>query len=175
MFRSKPLRSLLAALFALWPLAPVQAGAPRAASPPAQANAALLFPLEIIKNRDLDFGYLAAPTAAGTAVIDPETDTISRTGGVVLLGGAPHAAMFTGAAKSTSVVIIRIPKQTITLTRVGGTETMTVSNWTLQGLDKRAAAARVAFDFRVGGTLNVNANQAEGLYVGTFDVSIQYP
>jgi len=164
----------LLALSAL--VVPVAAGAaPRAATTPAQATAAMLFPLEIIKNRDLDFGYLAAPTAAGTVVINPETDTITSTGGVLLLGGSPHAALFTGAAKSNSVVIIRIPKQPITLTRVGGSETMTVSNWTLEGLDKRDAAARVAFDFRVGGTLNVNANQAEGTYVGTFDVSIQYP
>jgi hypothetical protein len=135
----------------------------------------MLFPLEILKNRDLDFGNLAAPTAAGTAVINPETDTITSTGGVLLLGGTPQAAMFTGAAQGNSVVIIRIPKQSITLTRVGGTETMTATNFTLQGLDKRAVAARVAFDFRVGATLNVNANQAEGTYVGTFDVSIQYP
>jgi hypothetical protein len=52
---------------------------------------------------------------------------------------------------------------------------MTLSNFTLEGLDKRAVAARVAFDFRVGGTLSVAANQADGTYVGTFDVSIQYP
>jgi hypothetical protein len=175
MFRSTAFRCLFAAPLALCLGAPAQAAAPVGAATPAQAQAAMLFPLEIITNRDLDFGYLAAPTAAGTAVIDPETDTITSTGGVQLLGGSPHAAMFTGAAKSTSVVIIRIPKQPVTLTRVGGTETMTVSNWTLQGLDKRAAAARVAFDFRVGATLNVNANQAEGTYVGTFDVSIQYP
>jgi hypothetical protein len=157
-------------------LVPAAAGAaPRAAATPARAQAAMLFPLEILKNRDLDFGYVAAPTAAGTVVINPETDTISATGGAMLLGGSPHAAMFTGAAKSNAVVIIRIPKQAITITRVGGTETMTVSSWTLQGLDKRAVAAQVAFAFRVGATLNVNANQAEGTYVGTFDVSIQYP
>lgn len=167
-------RGLLAALLALCPLAHAE-GAPVAAATKAQATAAMLFPLEILKNRDLDFGNLAAPTAAGTAVINPETDTITSTGGVLLLGGTPRAAMFTGAAQGNSVVIIRIPKQSITLTRVGGTQTMTASNFTLQGLDKRAVAARVAFDFRVGATLNVNANQAEGTYVGTFDVSIQYP
>ena len=37
------------------------------------------------------------------------------------------------------------------LTRVGGTETVTVSNFTLQGLNKRAVAAQQAFTFRVGG------------------------
>jgi hypothetical protein len=149
--------------------------APRAAATPAQATGTLLFPLEIVKNRDLDFGNVGTTAAAGTVVINPETDTISSTGGAVLLGGAPHAAQFTGAAKGNNVVIIRIPKQPVTLTRVGGTQTMIADNFTLQGLDKRAVAARVAFDFRVGATLNVNANQAEGTYVGTFDVSIQYP
>lgn len=150
--------------------------APIAAPTPAQANAVMLFPLEIVKNRDLDFGNIAATGAAGTVVIDPETDTISATGGALLVGGGnPHAAQFTGAAKGNNVVIIRIPKQPITLTRAGGTETMIANNFTLQGLDKRAVAARVAFDFRVGATLNVNANQAEGTYAGTFDVSIQYP
>jgi len=149
--------------------------APRAAATPAQATGTLLFPLEIVKNRDLDFGNVGTTAAAGTVVINPETDTISSTGGAVLLGGASHAAQFTGAAKGNNVVIIRIPKQPVTLTRVGGTQTMIADNFTLQGLDKRAVAARVAFDFRVGATLNVNANQAEGTYVGTFDVSIQYP
>ncbi|MFL6801226.1 MAG: DUF4402 domain-containing protein [Sphingomicrobium sp.] len=173
MSRLFPLRLL--ALTALLVPAAGQA-APKAAPTPARANAVMLFPLEIVKNRDLDFGNIATTAIAGTVVIDPETDTISATGGALLVGGGtPHAAQFTGAAKGNNVVLIRIPKQPVTLTRVGGTETMTANNFTLQGLDKRAVAARVAFDFRVGATLNVSANQAEGTYVGTFDVSIQYP
>lgn len=158
-------------------LAPVAGqAAPVAAPTPAQANAVMLFPLEIVKNRDLDFGNIASTGVAGTVVINPETDTIAATGGALLVGGGtPHAAQFTGAAQGNHVVIIRIPKQPVTLTRVGGTDTMTANNFTLQGLDRRAVAARVAFDFKVGATLNVKANQAEGSYVGTFDVSIQYP
>jgi hypothetical protein len=73
------------------------------------------------------------------------------------------------------VVIVRIPKTPITLTRVGGTETMTVSNWTLSGNSNRTVVAQEPFSFSVGGTLFVNANQVEGDYVGTFDVQIQYP
>jgi len=93
--------------------------APKAAPTPAQATGTLLFPLEIVKNRDLDFGNVGTTAAAGTVVINPETDTISSTGGASLLGGTPHAAQFTGAAKGNNVVIIRIPKQPVTLTRVG--------------------------------------------------------
>ena len=73
-----------------------------------------------------------------------------------------------------------------TLTRVGGGGTMTVNNlaldptpdlvpigngnqrrWEIQPNDG-------IFDFRVGGTLNVGANQAGGTYDGTFVVTVQY-
>ena len=174
MFAFTPSRLLGSAALALCACGAAQA-APIASASDASATGAILHPLEILKRDDLDFGYVGVGATAGTVVINPNTGAITRTGGAVLLGGTPHPAMFTGAAKSSSVVIIRIPKQPITLTRVSGTQTMTVSNFTLEGLDRRAAARNVAFDFRVGGTLNVNANQAEGVYVGTFEVSIQYP
>ena len=167
-------RCIAAALVALCTIAPA-AAAPIAAVDDAGATTALLHPLQVLKRQDLDFGYVQAGTTAGTVVIDPNTSAISATGGATLLGGTPHPALFTGAAKSNSVVNIKIPKQPITITRVNGTETMTVSKFTLEGLDKRQAAKNVSFDFRVGGTLNVSANQAEGLYVGTFEVSVQYP
>lgn len=135
---------------------------------------ALLHPLELIKQEDLDFGYVGT-IAGGTIVIDPDTNAVSATGGALMLGGTPHAALFTGAAQSSSVVVIRVPKQPITITRIGGTETMTVTDFTLQGLDKRAVAAKVSFDFRVGATLIVGANQPDGTYSGTFEVTVQYP
>jgi len=80
---------------------------------------------------------------------------------------------FDGSDEKFAVALGRTLEQVQAM--IGGTETMTLSNFTLEGLDKRAVAARVAFDFRVGGTLSVAANQADGTYVGTFDVSIQYP
>ena len=89
--------------------------------------------------------------------------------------GLPYAALFEAISPAKNVVIIRIPRNPITLTRVGGTETMTVSNWTLSGNSKRNTVAHEPFAFKVGGTLSVNANQAEGLYLGNFDVEIQYP
>lgn len=174
MTRSQLLRALVAA--ALFAPAIGRAGAaPVSARINADGEVALLHPLEIIRKRDLDFGYVARPAVAGSVTINPNTGAVTTTGGLMLLGGTRHSALFTGAAKSNSVVIVRIPKQPVTLTRFGGTDTMTVSNFTLEGLDKRQAAAKVSFDFAVGATLNVKANQPEGLYTGTFEVSIQYP
>jgi len=141
----------------------------------ATGNATIIRPLTITKVKDMDFGFLATSTA-GTAVLDPDTDSLSVTGGVTLVGGSAHSAEFVGAAQSNSVVNIKVPKQPSTLTRVGGTETMTASNFTLQGgLSKRALAKADSFTFRVGATLNVAGGQAEGTYIGTFDVTVQYP
>ena len=138
------------------------------------ATVDLLSPLTIQKLQDLDFGTVAV-TGAGTAVIDPLPNTITTTGGLVAAGGAPHAALFRGAASQNSVVNIKLPKQPITLTRVGGTQTVTVSNFTLDGPSKKQMAQATTFDIRVGATLTVPAGQVAGQYIGTFDVTAQYP
>ena len=73
------------------------------------------------------------------------------------------------------MVNIKLPKQPITLTRVGGTQTVTVSNFTLDGPSKRQMGQAVTFDIRIGATLTVPAGQIAGQYIGTFDVTAQYP
>jgi len=163
---------LILALALLAPATMTHAATP---APQASAGATIIHPLTVTKLRDMDFGAAAALTA-GTAVLDPDTDTLSTTGGVTAVGGTPHCAEFIGAAQSNSVVNLKVPKQPTTLTRVGGTETMTASNFTLQGgLNKKVLAKLESFTFRVGATLNVAAGQAQGTYVGTFDVTVQYP
>ena len=166
--------SLIAALpFAL--LAPAAAiGAP--VSPPTQppAQAALMRPLTLTKLNDMDFGKLGV-TANGTAVINPVTDSMTTTGGVLSLGGTPRAATFRGVAQGSSVVIIRIPNGGINLVRAGGSETILLNAFTLDGQSKRAMAQAGIFDFKVGATLRPTANQVDGLYTGTFEVTIQYP
>lgn len=143
-------------------------------TPPATGNATIIHPITVLKTKDMDFGSLSA-VAAGTAVLEPNADAFSTTGGTMAVGGAPHCAEFVGSALSSMVVNIKVQNQPATLTRVGGTETMTVTNFTLQGQSKRVLAQALSFTFRVGGTLNVAANQAEGTYAGTFDVTVQYP
>ncbi len=166
-------RSVVLALPALFAAAPI-AAAPRAAIPPATANALIIFPVTITKLSDMDFGLLTV-TGAGTVVIEPNGNTLTTTSGVIPVGTQWHAAEFVGASAGSSVVNIKLTNQPFTLTRQGGTETMTVSSLTLQGQAKRTLAAATSFTFRVGGTLNVGAGQVEGLYTGTFNVDIQYP
>lgn len=162
-------------ILALALLAPAAARADPVAAPTAPpAQAALLRPLTLTKLNDMDFGNLGV-TANGTAVIDPVTDTMTTSGGVIALGGTARAATFRGVAQGNAVVIIRVPNGGISLTRVGGSETILLNAFTLDGQSKRAMAEAGVFDFKVGATLRPSAGQADGLYTGTFDVTIQYP
>jgi hypothetical protein len=145
-----------------------------AVSKVATGNVALLSPLTVLKRTDLDFGTLVV-TGAGTAVVDPVSGTRTATGGVVPAGTAAHPATFTATGNRNSVVNIRLPKGAITVTRVGGTQTMTVSNWTLDGNTNRKVPTTQTIDFAIGATLNVGANQTPGVYSGTFSVTVQYP
>jgi hypothetical protein len=139
----------------------------------ATGTANIILPATINKLYDMDFGFVTV-TTAGTAVVDSNTDAVTTTGGVLFAGGSPHAAQFEAVSPSKTVVHIRLPKTAATLTRIGGTETMTVDNWTINGSGTRNVVAHETFAFKVGGTLNVAANQAEGIYEGTFAVTIDY-
>ena len=147
--------------------------APVASATPAQGRAQIHLPASIRLMNDLNFATLVV-TSAGTAVINPNTDLMTTTGGVVHYGGTPYSALFEAVSPLKTVVHIRAPKKAITLTRVGGTETMQVDNFTVSGTGSRNVVAKETFSFSVGGTLYVNANQAEGLYAGTFTVELQY-
>lgn len=150
------------------------AGAQTVPDKDAIASVNILPPGSVRKLQNLNFAWLAV-TAAGTATVDPNTDLMSVSGGVAHVGGTPYAAEFEAVSPKKGVVIIRLPKTPATLTRSGGTETMTVGNWTMNGSDRRNVSAKEPFAFKVGGTLTVAANQAEGMYVGEFTVEIQYP
>jgi hypothetical protein len=170
-----PVRMSLAAILPLVLLAPAGGlAAPVAPPAPPPAQAALLRPLTLTKLNDMDFGHLGV-IANGTAVINPVTDTMSTTGGVMRLGGTARAATFRGVALGNAVVIIRIPSGGISLIRSGGTETILLNAFTLDGQSKRSMAQAGVFDFKVGATLRPIAGQADGIYAGTFDVTIQYP
>jgi hypothetical protein len=166
------LRGLLAAVALAAPA--LACAAPVPPDRNATATATITNPASVRKLNDLYFGYLTV-TTAGTAVVNPNSDTMTTTGGVIHAGDVPYSALFEAVSPVKNVVLIRIPKTAATVTRVGGTETMTVDTWTLAGSANRNIVVQEPFSFKVGGTLHVNANQVEGLYVGTFTVDIQFP
>jgi hypothetical protein len=167
-------RPLACAAWALQLLPAAAIGAPVAATRNSTGQASVLKSLSVIKRSDLDFGELIV-TGAGTAVIDPTAGTLAVTGPITPLGTTAHAATFTATGSKNSVVHIKLPTAAVTLTRVGGGGTMTVTNWTVDGSANRKIPLNSAFNFNVGGTLNVGAGQPDGTYAGTFTITVQYP
>jgi hypothetical protein len=147
--------------------------APRPASPPATASIRLGRPVTLTWVKNLDFAALRV-TSSGTATINPNTGVLTTTGGVLRVAGTPQAAEFEIAASRTALLIIAVPNGPVTLTRIGGTESMTVSNWALDGLGIRIVPQNGVLNVRLGARLNVNTSQADGTYTGQFNVTADY-
>lgn len=98
-----------------------------AATGSGMSTATLVTPLSVVKTDDLNFGDLVAPATAGTATINASTDARSTANRVTPAGVMPKAAHFTAAGHVGAIALIALPTS-ISLTRSGGTETMTVSS-----------------------------------------------
>lgn len=145
-------------------------------------------PLALSKTKDMDFGWVAPPDA-GTVVMtyDSEDGSQCVASAGLLRGGKCDAAEFVGLGSKGQRIHVKLPvKQRVILTGPG--QNMSVTDLDIyigDGLerasknDKRNQRFDLTDDtgeyfFRVGGTLNVNANQASGLYEGVFTVEVDY-
>ena len=145
------------------------------------ANAAVVRPNTLIKTDDLDFGDIIPSATAGTVTIEPDGSR-SRTGGVTLAGDAGEPARFAGLGSFNRQVNISLGSNTIWLTgpgvrmrvrdfEIGSTPTAILSTTPTRF---RITSPLGNYNFPVGGTLEVGANQAPGDYSGTFTVTLNY-
>lgn len=134
--------------------------------------------VNITKNADLHFGNFAAGTTLSRFTIDPDTNGLTQlSGNAVSLGGTHTAASFSAYGTPLERVRLTVSQNQIDLTRVGGTETMRVDQFRLDGGNgtrNRTLSASGSVDYKLGGRLTINANQAGGAYVGTFNITIEY-
>lgn len=144
-----------------------------AANGSATATVVTVRPLTLVKTDDLNFGSLIPSGSAGTVKIDPTTDARTSTGGVTIAGGAPSAAKFVALGLINIYSNVTLPAS-ITLNRTGGGAAMLVNAITTNGPATRLFAGTSILDVRVGGTLNVAANQQAGDYAGQFAVTVIY-
>jgi len=171
---SCPVRIPALATLLFLTIAQAAGAAPLQAAPRARADVILVHPLSLARIADMDFATLGV-TTGGTATIDPVSGAMTVSAGLQHLAGTPSPARYVGAALRKTVVNIKIPKQPVLIRRVGGTETLTLSNFTLDGQDKKALAQQTSFTFAVGAQLSVPAGTVAGIYVGDLDVTVQYP
>ncbi|WP_431562783.1 DUF4402 domain-containing protein [Sphingopyxis sp.] len=162
--------------------------APAAASPAlaqgsaqSEAEAIVLRPLSFFKVNDLDFGSIIASGTSGTVRLAPD-GTRSRTGGVTLAGGGGEPARFAGLGTPNRQVNISLGSNSIWITgpgvrmrvrdfEIGSTPTAILSTSPTRF---RITSPLGNYNFPVGGTLEVGANQAPGDYSGTFTITLNY-
>ncbi len=148
------------------------------------AQATIVEPLGLVKVQDLRFGRIAASATAGTVTVNANTGACVASGGIIATGGCGFG-QFAGQGTKKLTVRIQIPA-TVTLTGPAGS-TMLADTLTLGAAPDlvflgmtggtpryQISANNGIFTFRLGGRLNIAANQRPGQYSGTYSVTVQY-
>ena len=145
-----------------------------AATEPAEARGTILQRLTLVEDANLDFGTVLSSAAAGTVSIDSDSGVRSVTLGVSGVAINPgHRAQFTGYGDPNMQVNLSLSAPAFL---VSGANAVGVSSMTFDsGGTTRVINATGAFQFGVGGTFAIAANQPAGLYTGVFTVTAQYP
>ena len=175
---------------------PALAGPNDTATTAGAGRVVVVSPLSLIKVRDMDFGRIAARPLPGTVKIDPATSTCAVTGPIIRIGTCQPAEFVGMGAKNmnarvslNSVVNLTGPGQAMVLDQVFLGTNSTISfagnpnaNGKGVGLttgNGNAQRYQISsntgiFSLFIGGRLNVNANQAPGIYRGSITVTVQY-
>ena len=135
---------------------------------------------------DMDFGVIAQRVGAGTLTMVPQTSACSASAGIFHQGACQPARFSIRFRKHNRVRIRQMNSGTITLTGPGGA-TMTVTNLSIAVTDMTLQTTggppgsfgtyRIEPDsgiaeFKIGGRLNIGANQAAGTYTGTLNMNV---
>lgn len=147
----------------------------------AEAQVAIVRPLEFIRVENLNFGRVIRSTTAGTVTVAPD-GTRTKTGGVTLIGTGFQPARFAGMGTNNQRVDVSLGSASIFVTGPGapmrvrtfvlGSTPTAVLTTTVQRF--RINSATGIFNFPVGGTLEVGANQTPGTYTGTWTITLNY-
>jgi len=140
------------------------------------AFANIVNPITITETRSLHFGTMSVSTSAGTCILAP-AGTRTQTGGVTLTSFSPTAtsAAYSVTGAANVAYGISTSPASVTVTRSGGSETMTINAFTTSKPSNAGKLTGAGTDsFNVGATLNVGASQVAGLYQGNFNVTVAY-
>lgn len=135
----------------------------------ATARARVLKQLTISRNTDLQFGTIVNGAAASTVAINAAGAATCGAG--LTCTGTTTAADFTVTGTNNTIVTVTAPA-TVTMTN-GVTGSMTASLAAPATLSLGNSGS-TGTPLRFGGTLNVGANQEDGAYTASFNVSVDY-
>jgi hypothetical protein len=146
------------------------------ASATAKAKGVVLEPLTLTQVSDLDFGTVIGSPASGTVVIDADTGGRTVTGGVTAVPNYPGGrGEFLGAGEKNQIVLISLTTLAQLDSTSNSTDKLLVNSLSLDsGGATRTIDTTQAFTVGVGGDFAIAANQPNGKYTGSFDVTADY-
>jgi Domain of unknown function (DUF4402) len=147
----------------------------------ADAQIAVVRPLEFISVENLHFGEVIRGATAGTVTIAPN-GTRTKTGGVTLVGNLHQPAEFAGMGTNNQRVDLSLGANQIFITGPGApmrVHTFVIGSTPTAILTTTPRRFRInsptgIFMFPVGATLDVGANQTPGTYTGTWSITLNY-
>lgn len=162
---------------ALWAIAipAMFAASPaQAAEQDGDAQAEILEQIALTQVSGLDFGTIIPSATAGRIIVRRNNNNCVARGGVTLVGTDCQRGEFLITGPSRQRVRITLASAPITLTQQSGTATMVMDRVRINGNRNKRLNGAGQRTFYVSGRLQVGANQAPGVYDGTFDVTVDY-
>lgn len=150
--------------------------APLSNTASASGHALLLMPLTLTKIDDLDFGTVVSSGTSGTVALNAGTSARTFAGGVTgVASAAGHHAYFGGAGTGgQQVVVVIVPPAQLTNTNGDTIDVLALTLDNGGNPIRTVDPATRTFFVGVGGILNIGANQPDGLYSATFQVTANY-
>jgi hypothetical protein len=106
--------------------------------------------------------------------VDPSTGAATPSGGVTLVGTTSTAAQFDFAGTANQQVDFSISSSLPILLSDGVGDTLPLTALNLSTATATVDPTTLTVQVGVGGTIGVNANQPDGIYTNTFDVTANY-
>lgn len=145
-----------------------------AATASGTANATVLTPMVITAGTALNFGTFSGNASGGTVKVATGTSARTLTGSVVVASGnTPTAGTFTVTGTGASTFGITYPANFNVTNPALNTMSVDVSAVTNSNPTTGTLASGTA-TLSVGGVLTVAANQAQGVYSGSYTMTVEY-
>lgn len=144
----------------------------------ASTSTQVLTPITVGNNNDLNFGNIVPGSAQSIIRINRNNGAIAvQSGNAVLFGGTVERAEFLITGDPFTRVQISLPRS-LELVRSGGTETMRVNRFRMNGNGGRIARRNIddigSLSVLVSAQLRVRPQQAAGIYRGTYEMTVEY-
>ena len=150
----------------------------------ADARAEVLAALQLVNDDELDFGAIVVNNGSTGGGVTVDASGVRTCAGDVICGpgAAEHEALFTvtGAANTTVAIVLEdVATNGVTLRHTANAGSAAANhNIELTSLTDSAGGGYATFSgneqFGVGGTIALDGSEIAGVYVGQFDVTVEY-